>query len=272
MINQFMKKANSILQLGVSPVAFTDKQAWLLAAQKALLALQVDALDDGKKEVAFNNCFFRLDEAGAIEELNQLMAEGLETDKALAEQLALNAALPWLLTFYSKQPGPQNDTNVGPTYCFPTRALLTLKPNETLFPLLSQHPRHEMAMALLNERFPSLTSLPTTPAVALVLIVVTARDVAEVTIWLFVSTLIPKLIQISLALDLCLSSSSAGTSVLVVDLFYHLATLLLALQQTLMLPPRHHYILQYALALHHASWNLDPTDTFKPRTVGRGAE
>ena len=56
---------------------------------------------------------------------------------------------------------------------------------------------------------------------------------------------------------------------LVVDLFYHLATLLLALQQTLMLPPRHHYILQYALSLHHASWNLDPTDTFKPRTVGK---
>ena len=51
MINQFMKKANSILQLGVSPVAFTDKQAWLLAAQKALLALQVDALDDGDKEL-----------------------------------------------------------------------------------------------------------------------------------------------------------------------------------------------------------------------------
>ena len=56
---------------------------------------------------------------------------------------------------------------------------------------------------------------------------------------------------------------------LVVDLFYHLATLLLALQQTLMLPPRHHYILQYALALHHASWNLDPTDTFKPKTLGK---
>ena len=35
-------------------------------------------------------------------------------------------------------------------------------------------------MALLKERFPSLTALPTTPAVALVLIIVTARDVAEV--------------------------------------------------------------------------------------------
>ena len=45
------KMLNSILQLGVSPVALTDKQAWLLAAQKALLALQVDALDDGEKEL-----------------------------------------------------------------------------------------------------------------------------------------------------------------------------------------------------------------------------
>merc|ERR1719495_963717 len=111
-------------------------------------------------------------------------------------------------------------------------------------------------MALLKERFPSITALPTTPAVALVLIIVTARDVAEV----------------SVALNLCLTSSSAGTTVLVVDLFYHLATLLLALQQTLMLPPRHHYILQYALSLHHASWNLDPTDTFKPKTLGKKGE
>ena len=46
-----LKMTNSILQLGVSPVALTDKQAWLLAAQKALLALQVDALDDGDKEL-----------------------------------------------------------------------------------------------------------------------------------------------------------------------------------------------------------------------------
>ena len=73
----------------------------------------------------------------------------------------------------------------------------------------------------------------------------------------------------SLAIELCLSSSSAGTSLLVVDLFYHLATLLLALQQILKLPPRFHYMLQYALSLHHASWNLDPTDTFKPKTVGK---
>ena len=54
---------------------------------------------------------------------------------------------------------------------------------------------------------------------------------------------------------------------LVVDLFYHLATLLLALQQTLMLPPRHHYILQYALSRHITSWNLNPTDTFMPMTA-----
>ena len=79
-------------------------------------------------------------------------------------------------------------------------------------------------------------------------------------------------LQVKLALDLCLASSSVGTSVLVVDLFYHLATLLLALQQILRLPPRHHYILQYALALHHTSWNLDPTDTFKPRNAGKRAD
>ena len=116
------------------------------------------------------------------------MREGVETgpEKALSEQLALSAALPWLLIFYSKQPEPQNDSNVGPTYCFPSKALLTLKPGQTLFPLLPQHPRHAIAMALLNERFPSLTALSTTPAVALVLIIVTARDVAEVIIWLFV--------------------------------------------------------------------------------------
>ena len=86
------------------------------------------------------------------------MRTGVKTgpEKALlAEQLTLNAALPWLLTFYSKQPGPQNDTcNVGQaTYCFPSRALLNLKPDETLFPLLPQHP-------LLHTRSQVLAELP----------------------------------------------------------------------------------------------------------------
>ena len=117
------------------------------------------------------------------------MREGVESgpEKALSEQLTLSAALPWLLTCYSKEPGPRQDANVGPSHCFPSKALLTLKRDETLFPLLDKHPRHGMAMALLKERFPSLTSLPTTPAVALVLIIVTARDVAEVVeIWMVV--------------------------------------------------------------------------------------
>ena len=111
------------------------------------------------------------------------MSTGVEigAEKTLTEEkLALSAALPWLLTFYSKEP-EQGTNNAGPIYCFPSRALLTLKPDESLFPLLPKHSRYGMAMALLNERFPSLTSLPTTPAVALVLIIVTARDVAEVT-------------------------------------------------------------------------------------------
>ena len=30
--------------------------------------------------------------------------------------------------------------------------------------------------------------------------------------------------------------------------------------------------MQYALALHHASWNLDPTDKFQPRNAGKRAD
>jgi len=197
---------------------------------------------------------YRLDEERAVEDIAQLLRERNGGGGPLGEQLALSDALPWILTMYSKQ--PEGDSGARSTYCFPSKALLNLKPGEVLFPLIPKHPRYKMATALLYERFPSLTSLPTTSAIALVLIVVTARDVGEV----------------KLALDLCLAPSSVGTSVLVVDLFYHLATLLLALQQILRLPPRHHYILQYALALHHASWNLDPTDTFKPRNAGKRAD
>ena len=137
-------------------------------------------------ESCFTIFALRLEEAGAIEELNQLMREGVNIDpeKTLTDPLSygLSAALPWLLTFYSNEPGP--DVIAGPAYCFPSKALLALKPGETLFPKLCQHPRHEMAMSLLHERFPSFTSLSTTPAIAMVLIVVTARDVTEVMIQL----------------------------------------------------------------------------------------
>ena len=164
-------------------MALVDNPAWFFAAQKALLALQVCSY-------LINYCFtisaLRLEEAGAIDELNQLMREGVNIDpeKTLTDPLSygLSAALPWLLTLYSNEPGP--DVIASPAYCFPSKALLALKPGETLFPKLCQHPRHEMAMSLLHERFPSFTSLSTTPAIAMVLIVVTARDVTEVMIQL----------------------------------------------------------------------------------------
>ena len=166
-------------------MALVDNPARFFAAQKALLALQVCSY-------LINYCFtisaLRLEEAGAIDELNQLMREGVNIDpeKTILTtdplSYGLSAALPWLLTFYSNEPGP--DVIAGPAYCFPSKALLALKPGETLFPKLCQHPRHEMAMSLLHERFPSFTSLSTTPAIAMVLIVVTARDVTEVMIQL----------------------------------------------------------------------------------------
>ena len=56
-----------------------------------------------------------------------------------------------------------------------------------------------------------------------------------------------------------------------VELVYRLATLLLALERRLGLPPRHHYLLQHALALHLAAWTHDPTELFVPGVVGRAA-
>ena len=123
---------------------------------------------------------FRLDEEGAVGDIAQLLRERNGGGGPLGEQLALSDALPWILTMYSKQ--PDGDSSARPTYCFPSKALLNLKPGEVLFPLIPKHPRYKMATALLYERFPSLTSLPTTSAIALVLIVVTARDVGEVKI------------------------------------------------------------------------------------------
>ena len=123
---------------------------------------------------------FRLDEGRAVEDIAQLLRERKGDGGPVGEQLALSDALPWILTMYSKQ--PEGDSGAHPSYCFPSKALLNLKPGEVLFPLIPKHPRYKMAMALLHERLPSLTSLPTTSAVALVLIVVTARDVTEVMI------------------------------------------------------------------------------------------
>ena len=123
---------------------------------------------------------FRLDEGRAVEDIAQLLRERKGDGGPVGEQLALSDALPWILTMYSKQ--PEGDSSARPTYCFPSKALLNLKPGEVLFPLIPKHPRYEMAMALLHERLPSLTSLLTTSAIALVLIVVTARDVGEVKI------------------------------------------------------------------------------------------
>ena len=125
-----------------------------------------------------------------------------------------------------------------------------------------------MNVCLKMEEYPSLTSLPSTPAVPLILIVVTVRNIAEVTIRMFCVILFSKnLVQVW-------SKTFSGKS--------RPGPLLPLLQcaggrpflpprhppplapQTLMLPPRHHYILQYALLLHHTSWNLNPTDTLKP--------
>ena len=163
-------------QLGLSPVAFFDQPAWFPSAQKVLLAVQVCFCNLDRKEFMLE---FRLDEEGAVGDIAQLLRVR-KGGGPLGEQLALSDALPWILIMYSKQ--PDGDSSARPSYCFPSKALLNLKPGEVLFPLIPKHPRYKMATALLYERFPSLTSLPTTSAIVLVLIVVTARDVGEVKI------------------------------------------------------------------------------------------
>ena len=164
-------------QLGLSPVAFFDQPARFPSAQKVLLAVQVCFCNLERKDFMLE---FRLDEERAVEDIAQLLRERKGGGGPLGEQLALSDAIPWILTMYSKQ--PEGDSGARPTYCFPSKALLNLKPGEVLFPLIPKHPRYKMATALLFERFPSLTSLPTTSAIAMVLIVVTARDVGEVKI------------------------------------------------------------------------------------------
>ena len=164
-------------QLGLSPVAFFDQPARFPSAQKVLLAVQVCFCNLERKDFMLE---FRLDEEGAVGDIAQLLRERKGGGGPLGEQLALSDAIPWILTMYSKQ--PEGDSGARPTYCFPSKALLNLKPGEVLFPLIPKHPRYKMATALLFERFPSLTSLPTTSAIAMVLIVVTARDVGEVKI------------------------------------------------------------------------------------------
>ena len=164
-------------QLGLSPVAFFDQPAWFPSAQKVLLAVQVCFCNLERKYFMLE---FRLDEERAVENITQLLRGSNGGGGPLREQLALSDALPWILTMYSKQ--PEGDSGARSTYCFPSKALLNLKPGEVLFPLIPKHPRYKMATVLLYERFPSLTSLPTTSAIVLVLIVVTARDVGEVKI------------------------------------------------------------------------------------------
>jgi len=150
---------------------------------------------------------------------------------------ALQQALPWLLQDFSS----------------PGLLAPLLRPRAALFPHLPRHPRHPLALAVLEERFPHLAERDTSPAALWCLIMVTASTVAEV----------------ASALELVLEGTGGEAGVAAVELVYRLATLLLALERRLGLPPRHHYLLQHALALHLAAWTHDPTDLFMPGVVGR---
>ena len=179
---------------------------------------------------------YKLGEEGTVTKLEAEVTDGIQGE----DGPQLEAALPWLLNHFSE---PDFTCNL-------------VRSGQDLLPLLPRHARHPLALALLWERFPSLVAIPTTPVVVLALIVITASTVQDVTS----------------AIQLCLSPVSSKDSVLILDLFHHLATLLLVLETKFHLPPRHHYLLHHALALHQAAWTHDPSHTFCPRTVGGSAE
>ena len=178
---------------------------------------------------------YKLGAPGAREGVDALVTDGCGDTVQPLEH-----ALPWILAHFSEPALSQ-----GMDQC----------KGGALLPLLHLHSRYSLALALLKDRLPALASLPTTPLALLALILITATNVSEV----------------SEALQLCLAPSSSRDSVLLVDLFYHLATLLLAMETKLSLPPRPHYLLFHALALYHASWTHDPSDRFTPRIVGEAA-
>ena len=163
---------------------------------------------------------YKLDSASGQEELEAGVVELEEAVAALvppgpttisSRDAALQQALPWLLKEFSS----------------PTLLAPLLRRRQALLPHLPRHPRHPLALAVLEERFPHLAERDSSPAALWCLVMVTASTVAEV----------------ALALELALEGAGGEAGVAAVELVYRLATLILALERRLGLdaeglPPR----------------------------------
>ena len=156
----------------------------------------------------------------------QIHQTGVSSSTAMLER-----CLPWLLTLFSSPD-----------------MMKSLHLTKDMFINLTMHHSYSMCKAILEDRYPHLTSCPMSP---LILILCTARNMADC----------------SKALKLLVHNTSPQTEVYLLELFYLISTYMLVFERLYKLPPRPQYLLHHALSLHHNTWLHDPTDLFTPQTV-----
>ena len=121
---------------------------------------------------------------------------------------------------------------------------------QDMFKLLPMHTMYSMGMAILDDRFPHLTSSPMS---LLTPILCKARHQSD-------CSQVPHLL---------VYNSPPTADVNMTKLFYLVSTYLMVREwlNYNFLSPRPQYLVYHALALHHCAWLHDPTDQFTSQTV-----